>query len=93
MEMLLTKINECYVSMEKVSRVILQAGLALICTMYMAVIVLFLSPERFFPDYDTALCFINTLLESAKEISGAVVVPVLLYETLGRAIVSWRQRS
>ena len=74
--------------MDKISRVILRVGLALISAMYMAVIVLFLFPEHFFPDFDTALCFIGTLLESAKEISGAVIVPVLLYETLGRAIVN-----
>ena len=84
--MLSARINECYGSMDKVSRVILRAGLALISAMYMTVILLFAVPERFFPDFDTALCFIGTLLESAKEISGAVIVPVLLYETLGRVI-------
>ncbi len=92
MQMLLTKIEECYGSMDKVSRWILRAGLALIGTMYMSVIVLFLSEEHFFPDYDTALCFIGTLLESAKEISGAVLVPVMLYETLGRAIIARKNR-
>lgn len=91
MEMLITKINECYISMEKVSRVILRSGLALIGMMYLTVIVLFLTAEYLFPDFDTALCFINTLLESAKEISGAVVVPVLLYETLGRVILRGRR--
>ena len=74
--------------MDKISRIILRAGLALISLMYLAVIVLFLTPERFFPDFDSALCCIGTLLESAKEVSGAVIVPVLLYETLGRMIVS-----
>lgn len=84
--MLLAKIDECYGSMERISRGIIRVGLTLIGAMYMTVIVLFLVPERFFPDFDTALCFIETLLESAKEISGAFLVPVLLYETLGRAI-------
>ena len=89
--MLLTKIDECYIAMDRVSRVILRAGLALIGAMYFAVVALFLLHERFFPDYDTALCFIATLLESAKEVSGAVMVPVLLYETVGRAITNgWR---
>ena len=92
MKMILTKIDECYRSMDKISRRILWAGLALVSLMYLAVIVLFLTPERFFPDFDTALCFINTLLESAKEISGAVIVPVLLYETLGRAIIARGRR-
>ena len=86
--MLLTKIDECYRSMETISRVIRRAGLALVSLMYLAVIVLFLAPERFFPDFDTALCCIDTMLESAKELSGAVIVPVLLSETLGRVIVS-----
>lgn len=85
--MLLTKIDECYRSMDRISQVILRAGLALISLMYLAVIVLFLTPERFFPDFDTALCFVDTLLESAKEISGASIIPVLLYETLGRAVL------
>ena len=87
MQMLLDKFNACYGAMDKVSRVILRGGLILISLMYFAVIVLFLAPERFFPDYDTALCFISQLLESAKEVSGAVIVPVLLYETLGRLII------
>lgn len=73
--------------MDRISQVILRAGLALISLMYLAVIVLFLTPERFFPDFDTALCFVDTLLESAKEISGASIIPVLLYETLGRAVL------
>ena len=88
MRMLLAKIDECYRAMDKISRVLLRAGLALVSLMYLAVIVLFLMPERFFPDYDTALCFINTLLESAKEVGGAAIIPVLLYETLGRVIIA-----
>ena len=85
--MLLTKINECYGSMEQVSRIILRAGLALIGAMYFAVILLLALHGRLFPDYDTALCFVQTLLESAKELSGAIIIPVLLYETLGRLIL------
>jgi hypothetical protein len=92
MLMLLNKINECYDAMDKVSRGILWAGLALISLMYLTVIVLFLAPELFFPDYDTALCFIGILLESAKEVSGAAIVPVLLYETLSRLIFRTRQQ-
>ena len=87
MKMLLTKIDECYRAMDRVSRVLLRVGLASVSLMYLAVIVLLLIPERFFPDYDTALCCISTLLESAKELSGAFMIPVLLYETLGRAAV------
>ena len=85
--MLLNKINAYYGAMDKVSRMILRGGLVLISLMYFTVIVLFITPERFFPDFDTALCFIGQLLESAKEVSGAVIVPVLLYETLGRLIL------
>ena len=88
MEMLSVKINECYNSMEKASRVILRAGLAVIGAMYLTAIAAFVCCDRFFPDYDTALCFIAAVLECAKELSGAVIVPVMLYETLGRAIVS-----
>ena len=87
MKMILTKIDECYRSMDRISRVFLRAGLALISLLYLAVIVLFLLPDRFFPDYDTALCFIGVLLESAKEVAGAVMIPVLLYETLGKAAI------
>ena len=87
MEMLLTKIDECYGAMEHISRVILRAGLALIGAMYFAGILLLALQGRFFPDYDTALCAAATLLESAKELSGAIVIPVLLYETLGRAVL------
>ena len=90
MKMLLQRIDECYGSMDRVSRVILRAGLALISLIYFSVILLLLAPERFFPDFDTALCFIGTLLESAKELSGAIIVPVLLYETLGRLILRGR---
>lgn len=89
--MLSAKINECYAAMDTVSRVILRAGLALIGAMYFAAVVLLAAYGRFFPDYDTALCFISTLLDSAREVSGAVIVPVLLYETLGRAILRGRR--
>lgn len=85
--MLLRKINECCGAMDPVSRVILRAGLALVSLLYLAAIVLLFTPERFFPDYDTALCCVSLLLESAKEVSGAAIVPVLLYETLGRLIL------
>ena len=88
----MTKIDECCASMEKVSRGILRAGLALIGAMYFAVILLLALHERIFPDYDTALCCAAALLECAKELSGAVIIPVLLYEILGRAIVSrWKR--
>ena len=86
MEMLLTKINECYGAMERISRVILRAGLAVIGATYFAVILLLALHGRLFPDYDTALCAAETLLACAKELSGAIVIPVLLYETLGRAV-------
>ena len=85
--MLRQKIEECYGSMDKISRWILRAGLAIVSLMYFAVIVLLFRYDSFFPDYDTAVCFIDTWLESAKEISGAAIVPVLLYETLGKAII------
>ena len=87
MQMLLTKIDECFRAMDPVARGVLRAGLALVSLLYLAVIVAFLAPERFFPDYDTALCGIATLLESAKELSGATIIPALLYETLGKAII------
>ena len=77
--------------MDRISRVILRAGLALVSLLYLAAIVLFAAPERFFPDYDTALCSIATLLESAKEVAGASVIPVLLYETLGRAALTGKR--
>ena len=86
MKMLLKTIAECYGAMDRISRVLLRAGLALVSLMYLAAILLLLRYESLFPDYDTALCAVGTLLESAKEVSGAVMVPVLLYETLGRAI-------
>ena len=88
MKMLLKKIDECYRAMDGVSRGILRAALSLVSLMYLAAVALFLFPERFFPDYDTALCFIGQLLESAKEVGGAAIVPVLLYETLGRVIIA-----
>ena len=91
MKMLLKTIEECYGAMEKVSRMILRAGLVLISLLYLAVIVLLCRYEGFFPDYDTALCAAGTLLECAKELSGATIVPVLLYETLGRAITARRR--
>ena len=86
--MLLKTIEECYGAMEKTSRVILRVGLAVIGLMYFAVILLLLRYESCFPDLDTAMCSVAVWLESAKEISGAVMVPVLLYETLGKAIIA-----
>lgn len=87
MKMLLKTIAECYGAMEKISRVILRAALAAVSLVYLAAILLLWRYEGFFPDYDTALCAVGTLLECAKELSGAMIVPVMLYETLGRAIL------
>ena len=86
MKMLLQKINECFVSMDRGSRIILRTGIFLITLMYFAGVLMLAGYAHYFPDYDTALCCVGTLLESAKEISGAVIVPVLLYETFGKMI-------
>ena len=86
--MLLRKLNECCGAMDKISRVILRAGLTVVSLLYFAAAVLLFRYGSFFPDFDTAVCSVYTLLACAKELSGAFIVPVLLYETLGRAIVA-----
>ncbi|MBQ7688027.1 MAG: hypothetical protein IJT27_02295 [Clostridia bacterium] len=69
----------CLKNMERVSKIILYAANAAVLLTYGAAIAV-LSPGLFHGDLSTALYWAQELWLLAKELLGATVVPVLLFE-------------
>ena len=86
--MIFEKINDCYCFMTRESRVLLRAGLYITDLVYLCAAAAAVFYGRFFPDVDTACCFLGEILACAKELSGAFFVPVLIYETVRAAVKS-----
>ncbi len=76
----MTYIKTIYGAMSTVSRIIIITGYLLLITVIAASVLILLFAESLFADYTTAYYWYEQCILSGKEILGATVVPVMLFE-------------
>lgn len=70
----------CLQQMEKISKTIILIGVGLTLAVYLAAAITLAVYTAYYSDYTTGVCWFSDLAYLAKEILGACVVPVFLFE-------------
>ena len=76
----MTYIKTVYNAMSIPSRIIAVAGFGLVVLVIVISMLVLLFSETFFPDYTTAYYWYGQCILLGKEILGATLVPVMLFE-------------
>lgn len=86
----MTYIKTIYGAMSTVSRIIMAIGFGLLVLVIAVSMFILLFAERFFADYTTAYYWYEQCILSGKEILGATVVPVMLFEIFMKIVFRGR---
>ena len=86
----MTYIKTVYKAMSIPSRIIIAAGLGLLISVIAASLLILLLAETFFADFTTAYYWYGQCILLGKEILGATLVPVMLFEIIMKIVFARR---
>ena len=86
----MTYIKTVYNAMSIPSRIIAVAGFGLLVLVIAVSMLILLFAEVFFPDYTTAYYWYGQCIVLGKEILGATLVPVMLFEVFMKIVFARR---
>ena len=86
----MTYIKTVYNAMSIPSRIIAVAGFGLLVLVIAVSMLILLLAETFFPDYTTAYYWYEQCILLGKEILGATLVPVMLFEVFMKIVFTRR---
>lgn len=86
----MTYIKTVYNAMSIPSRVIAVVGFGLLFLVIFASMLILLLAETFFPDYTTAHYWYEQCIVLGKEVLGATLVPVMLFEVFMKIVFERR---
>lgn len=82
----MTYIKTVYKAMSTVSRIIMAIGFGLLVLVIAVSMFILLFAERFFADYTTAYYWYEQCILLGREVLGATVVPVMLFELIMKIV-------